>query len=190
MEDRFKQALLNIARVAIKEEFIGHKELNDEVKNRLIQMFPKLAEPGAAFVTIQERGALRGCIGSIIAHRALIDDIIENAKAAAFSDPRFPPLSAEEFENITIEVSILTEPKPLEYSDIDDLKSKITPKKDGVILKYDGYQATFLPQVWEELPNFDDFFAHLCLKAGMSPNCLEFHPEIWVYNVEKFSENG
>lgn len=189
MDERLKQALLNIARVAIKEEFIGHKELNDEVKNRLIQMFPKLAEPGAAFVTIQERGALRGCIGSIIAHRALIDDIIENAKAAAFSDPRFPPLSPEEFENITIEVSILTEPKLLEYSDIEDLKSKITPKKDGIILKYDGYQATFLPQVWEELPNFDDFFAHLCMKAGMSPNCLELHPEIWVYHVEKVSED-
>ena len=188
MDERFKQTLLNIARVAIKEEFIGHKELNDEVKKRLIQMFPRLAQKGAAFVTIQERGSLRGCIGSIIAHRPLIDDIIENAKAAAFSDPRFPPLTPKEFENITIEVSLLTTPKPLEYSDIDDLKSKIVPKEDGVILKYGLNQATFLPQVWEELPKFEDFFAHLCVKAGLAPNCLELYPEVWVYKVEKFSE--
>ncbi|HIE35290.1 MAG TPA: AMMECR1 domain-containing protein, partial [Campylobacterales bacterium] len=87
----FKKTLLNIARIAIKEEFIGHKELNEEVKKRLTTMFPALLDLGAVFVTIKERGELRGCIGSVIAHRPLIDDLIENAKAAAFYDPRFPP---------------------------------------------------------------------------------------------------
>ncbi len=188
IDDNLKRAMLSIARIAIKEEFLGHKELTDEVKQRLISMFPRLAEPGAVFVTINERSSLRGCIGSLVAHRPLIDDIIENAKAAAFGDPRFPPLRPEEFDQIIIEISLLSEPKPLPYTDIEDLRQKIVPGRDGVVLKLDGRQATFLPQVWEDLPDFDQFFAHLCLKAGLPANCLEYHPEILVYHVEKFSE--
>ena len=188
MDKMFKKTLLNIARIAIKEEFIGHKELNEEVKKRLTTMFPALLDLGAVFVTIKERGELRGCIGSVIAHRPLIEDLIENAKAAAFYDPRFPPLSEREFDNITLEISILSEPKPLLYKDIKDLKEKITPKRDGVILKYRSNQATFLPQVWEEL-DFDSFFSHLCIKAGLSKDCLNLYPEIFVYQVEKFSED-
>ncbi len=188
LDENLKKIMLNIARIAIKEEFMGHKELNDEVKKKLVAMYPQLGEPGAVFVTINERSSLRGCIGSLVPHRPLIDDIIENAKAAAFADPRFPPLSPEEFDQITIEISVLGEPKPLEYSDIEDLKRKIRPGIDGVVLQLDGHQATFLPQVWEELPDFDQFFAHLCMKAGLPPNCLEYHPKILVYQVEKFSE--
>ncbi|BAF70703.1 AmmeMemoRadiSam system protein A [Nitratiruptor sp. SB155-2] len=188
ISDQLKRIMLNIARIAIKEEFMGHKELNDDVKQRLIAMHPELAKPGAVFVTINERSSLRGCIGSLVAHRPLIDDLIENAKAAAFGDPRFPPLSPEEFDKITIEISLLSEPKPLEYRDIEDLRAKIRPGIDGVVLKLDGRQATFLPQVWEELNDFDQFFAHLCMKAGLPANCLAYHPEIFVYQVEKFSE--
>ncbi|WP_187647390.1 AmmeMemoRadiSam system protein A [Nitrosophilus labii] len=188
MDERFKRTLLNIARIAIKEEFLGHKELNNEVKKRVLEMFPDLAKLGAVFVTIKERGSLRGCIGSLIAYRTLIEDIIENAKAAAFSDPRFPPLTPEEFDKITLEISILSEPKPLAYTDIEDLRAKIVPGRDGVVLKYGSHQATFLPQVWKELSDFEQFFAHLCIKAGLRPNCLELHPEILVYYVEKFSE--
>ena len=188
IDDKLKQILLNIARIAIKEEFLGHKELSDEVKQKLIQMYPELAKPGAVFVTINERSSLRGCIGSLVAYRPLIDDVIENAKAAAFGDPRFPPLRPEEFDKITIEISLLSEPKPLEYKDIDDLRQKIRPGIDGVVLKLDAHQATFLPQVWEELRDFNQFFAHLCLKAGLDANCLEYHPQIFVYQVEKFSE--
>jgi len=188
VDENLKKVMLNIARIAIKEEFMGHKELNEDVKKRLIAMFPQLAKPGAVFVTINERSSLRGCIGSLVAHRPLIDDIIENAKAAAFGDPRFAPLRPEEFDAITIEISLLSEPKPLEYSDIEDLRRKIRPGIDGVVLKLDGRQATFLPQVWEDLPDFDQFFAHLCMKAGLPANCLAYHPEILTYQVEKFSE--
>ena len=190
MDENCKKVMLNIARIAIKEEFMGHKELNDEVKQRLIAMCPELAKPGAVFVTINERSSLRGCIGSLVPYRPLIDDIIENAKAAAFADPRFPPLRPEEFDQITIEISLLGEPKPLEYTDIEDLRRKIRPGVDGVVLKLGDRQATFLPQVWEELPDFDQFFAHLCMKAGLPPNCLEYHPEIYVYQVEKISEES
>ncbi len=188
LDESLKRAMLNIARIAIKEEFLGHKELTDEVKKRLLTMFPRLAEPGAVFVTINERSSLRGCIGSLVAYRPLIEDLIENAKAAAFGDPRFPPLRPEEFDAITIEISLLSEPKPLPYTDIDDLRQKIRPGVDGVVLKLDGHQATFLPQVWEDLPDFDQFFAHLCMKAGLPANCLAYHPEILTYQVEKFSE--
>lgn len=188
MDEKLKQTLLNIAKIAIKEEFIGYKELNEDVKQRLIQMFPKLQKPGAVFVTINERDSLRGCIGSLRAYRPLIEDVIENAKAAAFMDPRFPPLTPKEFDEITIEISVLSEPKPLEYNNAQDLREKIKPGIDGVVLNLDGHQATFLPQVWEDLPDFEEFFAHLCRKAGLRPNCLELHPQILTYQVEKFSE--
>ncbi len=117
----------------------------------------------------------------------LLDDLIHNAQAAAFEDPRFPPLSEEEFEKVQIEISLLSTPQELFYRDIDDLKSKIRPDVDGVILQEGYYQATFLPQVWEQLPSFDLFFAHLCQKAGMSANCLENHPQISTYQVTKVS---
>ena len=188
ISDELKKIMLSIARIAIKEEFLGHKELNEQVREKLVTMYPRLKEPGAVFVTINERSSLRGCIGSLVAHRPLIEDLIANAKAAAFGDPRFPPLQPEEFDQITIEISLLGEPKPLEYGDIEDLRRKIRPGVDGVVLQLDGRQATFLPQVWEDLPDFDQFFAHLCMKAGLPANCLEYHPKILVYQVEKWSE--
>ncbi len=179
-----KRYMIDIAKTAIKEELIK-KPLID--RSKLLKEHPELSKKGAVFVTIEKRGALRGCIGSLVAHRVLLDDLIENAKSAAFSDPRFPPLSLEEFESpdFSLEISILSEPKPLPYSDISDLKSKIVPNRDGVILKKGSYQATFLPQVWEQLPEFESFFAHLCQKARLSADCLKMHPEIYTYRVEK-----
>ncbi|BBG64887.1 uncharacterized ACR [Hydrogenimonas sp.] len=179
------ELLLKIAREAIAEKFGLAPQLDRE---KLIKEHPELLEKQATFVTLSINGQLRGCIGSIIPHRPLIEDLIANARAAAFEDPRFPSLSAEEFQNVDIEVSLLTVPEQLEYSDIEDLRRKIVPGKDGVILQLDGRQATFLPQVWEELNDFDLFFAHLCLKAGLPQNCLEYHPVIYTYRVEKFKE--
>ncbi len=155
-----------------------------------LRQYPQLKKPRAAFVTINKRpdDRLRGCIGSLQAYRPLYKDIIANAQAAALRDPRFPPLQPDELKEIKIEVSILSEPKPLEYKDIDDLRRKITPMKDGVVLRLRSYQATYLPQVWEQLPNFDHFFASLCQKAGLSSNCLDQHPKIEIYHVEKYEE--
>jgi len=177
-----KDVLLKIAKDAILSEFDGRK-IDREA---LIRRYPELLKKGAVFVTIKERGALRGCIGSLIAHRPLIDDLIENAKSAAFRDPRFPPLRRDEVDKINLEISILSPYKEVKYKNIEDLKRKIRPGVDGVVLKLNGYQATFLPQVWEELPTFEEFFAHLCLKAGINPKgCLEAHPQIYTYQVEK-----
>ncbi len=182
-----KKYMIDIAKDAIKEELVGKRLLD---RSSLTKEHPELLEKGAVFVTLQKRQNLRGCIGSLVAHRVLIDDLIENAKSAAFRDPRFPPLSLKEFESedFEVEVSILSEPKELIYSDISDLKSKIKPNIDGVILKLGGYQATFLPQVWEQLPEFESFFAHLCQKAGVEVNCLAKHPTIYTYRVEKIEE--
>ena len=182
-----REVLLKLARAAIAEEFGSDHGVDKEALRR---ENPWLNEKGAAFVTLNKKGdgALRGCIGSIIAHRTLYDDIIENAKSAAFHDPRFVALSPQEFNDITVEVSLLTDPKPLPYSSPEDLKSKLRPGIDGVILKKGNYQATYLPQVWEQLPTFESFMAHLCQKAGMPSDCLVQHPDVYVYQVEEYHE--
>ncbi len=180
-----KHILIRIAKDAIMEELTGLSLVNRE---ELLSSNPWLGEIGAVFVTLNKRGRLRGCIGSITAHRDLIDDVIVNAKAAAFSDPRFSPLTIEELEELEIEISLLTSPQPLPYRDSDDLRAKIRPGVDGVILRLGGYQATYLPSVWEQLPDFDQFFGTLCQKAGLPFGCLAEHPEILIYQAEKITE--
>jgi len=158
--------------------------------DKMLQEYPKLKENGAAFVTLTEgpQDQLRGCIGSLSAYQPLYKDIIANAQSAALRDPRFKPLSLDELKRVKIEVSILSEPKPLEYSSVEDLKKKIRPDIDGVVLEYNGYRATYLPQVWEQLPRFEDFFSTLCQKAGLPGNCLENHPDIKTYQATKYKE--
>jgi uncharacterized protein len=155
-----------------------------------LKAHPLLEKKGAAFVTINKEPneQLRGCIGSLQAYRPLYEDIIHNAQAAALRDPRFLPLSVEELEQIKIEVSILSEPQQLHYETIDDLKRKIVPFQDGIVLHLHGKQATYLPQVWEQLPKFEDFFSSLCMKANLSSDCLSQHPEISTYTVKKYKE--
>ncbi len=153
-----------------------------------LKTYPDLEEDGAVFVTIntEPNEQLRGCIGSLQAYRPLYKDIISNAQSAALRDARFAPLTLQELNHIKLEVSILSEPKVLEYSNFKDLESKVVPFQDGIVLKHDGKQATYLPQVWEQLPKFDDFFSSLCLKANLPTNCLLKHPEISTYQVKKY----
>ena len=186
--EAYKRILPQIARWAIEDAF-GARHLTPEVRAELLARYPELGEERATFVTLEKHGRLRGCIGSILPVRPLLDDVIHNAKAAAFEDPRFPPLAAEELPQVEIEVSLLTVPQPLPYADVADLRRKIRPGVDGVVLRLNGRQATFLPSVWEQLPDFDRFFAHLCLKAGLPADCLEAHPDIHVYQAEKIRES-
>ncbi len=174
--------LLKIAKDAIEEELYNKTKI-DRVD--LEASFDFLNDQRACFVTLKLEDRLRGCIGSLLPQRKLIDDIIENAQNAAFRDFRFQPLSKKEFENVEIEVSLLTIPKMVIYDSIDELKEKIRPNIDGVILKQEQNKATFLPQVWDELPNFDDFFENLSLKAGLDIDSLTHFPEIFTYQVEK-----
>ncbi|MDD2368927.1 MAG: AmmeMemoRadiSam system protein A [Sulfuricurvum sp.] len=175
---------LKIARDAIKAHF-EHTAVD---KDLLIDTYPELRTERATFVTLTLNGRLRGCIGSIIAHQSLINDLVSNAQSAAFHDPRFPPLSLKEFDSAKIEVSLLTKPELISYENAEDLTQIIRPNIDGVILRVGNYQATFLPQVWEELSNFDSFFTHLGLKAGIGSNPLSYHPDIYTYQVEKIKE--
>jgi AmmeMemoRadiSam system protein A len=176
---------IQIAKTAIQARFDGSKI----DKEQYVSMYPELSEKKACFVTLTQQKHLRGCIGSIIAHQSLIDDLISNAVSAAFQDPRFPPLRPEEFSETSVEVSLLTHPTEVIYSDRDNLFQIIRPRIDGVILRYNNHQATFLPQVWDELNDFDTFFAHLGLKAGIGSDPLSYHPEIYTYQVDKFKEN-
>ena len=158
------------------------------IKSRLQEMHEKINYPqvldeiGASFVTLETDGKLRGCIGSIIAYRSLIEDLLTNAQKAAFADPRFKPVTNEEFENLEIAVSILSNPKPLKFEDESDLLNQIEPNKDGIIIKEGKQQAVFLPSVWEQLPDKKEFLNALTLKAGLRPE--HFSKTFEVYRFE------
>lgn len=147
-----------------------------------------LDRPGAVFVTLTQNGELRGCIGSLEAHRSLADDLAENARAAAFRDPRFAPLGEDELARTRVEVSILSAPEPLRFTSEADALAQLRPGVDGVILEYGGHRATFLPQVWEQLPDKRVFMAHLKQKAGLLADFWADGVRLYRYTVEKFKE--
>jgi len=150
-----------------------------------------LREEGSSFITLASRGQLRGCIGSLEAYQPLAEDVRAHAIAAALKDPRFPAVKEDELSAIQIEISRLTRPVPLEYKDAMDLLSKLRPYEDGVILcDYSAYhRATFLPQVWEKVPNRAEFLSNLCYKMGLDPDLWRRqHFEVLTYQVEEFHE--
>lgn len=149
---------------------------------------PALARPGATFVTLTQRGELRGCIGSLEARRPLDLDVRENAQAAAFRDPRFPPLGRDELERTRVEVSLLTPAVPLEFADEADAIRRLRPGIDGMIFECHGRRGTFLPQVWESLPEPHRFFAHLKQKAGFAPDFWAPDVKLYRYEVQKWKE--
>ena len=142
------------------------------------------------FVTLTIDGKLRGCIGNLTSNESLVSGVRRNAINAAFQDPRFSPLSLSELDRVSIEVSILSEPRPLYYREKADLLKKIRPNIDGVILRKDIASATFLPQVWEQLPQPQDFLTQLCLKAGLAADSWqESNLEVSTYQVQHFEEH-
>lgn len=149
---------------------------------------PFLQEIGASFVTLKYQGQLRGCIGSLEARRALVDDVKHNARSAAFLDPRFRPLSLREFDDIKVEVSLLSVPEPMAFRNEADLLAQLRPEVDGLILEHDGHRGTFLPQVWESLPAPREFFAHLKNKAGLPMDFWSDDVRVSRYTVEKWTE--
>jgi uncharacterized protein len=179
MDIKQKKYLLQLARESI---------LNPN-KNDDLPISESLKEKKGVFVTLTKKGELRGCIGHIIPILPCYKAIIECAQSAAYNDPRFNPVTSNEIKDLHIEISILSTPKKLIYSDADDLLKKLSPNKDGVILKKGIYQSTFLPQVWEQLSDKKEFLSQLCLKAGLNPNeWKKANLEIKIYNVEKFHE--
>ena len=181
----FEKTLLQIARNTIKEKLTRKQLVN---KNELLNLYPALGEQGAVFVTLNKSHQLRGCIGSIVSYRTLFDDIRGNAKAAAFGDPRFNKLEIDEVDEISIEISILSKPEPVAYNSIDELKKIIQPFRDGIVLSKGYHKAVFLPQVWDKVPDFDNFFKHLCNKARLADNCLMDYPAIELFRVTIIEE--
>ena len=177
--------LLSVARTTIEQKLFGRKSrVADERETS-----PKYDLKRGTFVTLTIDGGLRGCIGHIIPQESMLEGVKINAINAAFRDPRFSPLAKKEWESIRIEVSILTDPKPLHYSDAKDLLSKLRPGVDGVIIKKDFQQATFLPQVWDQLPDKKQFLGHLCMKAGLAENAWNKEKlDVSVYQVQAFEE--
>ncbi len=179
------QYLLSVARKTIEQRLLAEETQEPSEDD----ISAKFHERRGTFVTLTSGGNLRGCIGHIIPQESLIEGIRVNAINAAFRDPRFPPLTKEEWKSVKIEVSILTDPEPLSYSDAEDLLKKLRPHVDGVIIKRGYHQATFLPQVWEQLPHKYRFLNHLCLKAGLAADAWKKGDlEISTYQVQAFEE--
>jgi len=147
-----------------------------------------LQEPGASFVTLTRQGELRGCIGTLEAHRPLGVDVRENAVAAAFRDPRFMPLTRAEFDDIRVEVSLLSPTEPLLVASEAEALARLRPNIDGVVFEYGHYRSTFLPQVWEQLPDPAEFLAHLKRKAGLSMDFWAEQVRLSRYTVSKWKE--
>jgi len=181
------RVLLALARAAIAAA-VGVPEPAERVPPAVLAA-PWLCALGACFVTLTQEGRLRGCIGSVQARRALIDDVRGNARAAALADPRFPQLSAPELPATRIEVSLLSPAAPLPALTEEEALAALRPGIDGLILEY-GFdaQATFLPQVWDNLPQPRDFLANLKHKAGLPPGFWSPAIRLSRYTVDKWSE--
>ncbi|OHC60381.1 MAG: AMMECR1 domain-containing protein [Rhodocyclales bacterium GWA2_65_19] len=149
---------------------------------------PELHKPGATFVTLTQQGNLRGCIGSLEAWRPLAQDVQENAIGAAFRDPRFEPLTADELPITRVEVSLLTPAEPIFFTSEADALAQLRPEIDGVILTAGQHRSTFLPQVWEQLPGPASFMAHLKQKAGLPANYWGTDVRLERYTVKKWKE--
>jgi AmmeMemoRadiSam system protein A len=149
-----------------------------------------LLDRKGCFVTLTIQGELRGCIGNIMPERPLAEAVISNARLAALKDSRFPPVTAAELAKIEVEVSVLTVPEPLAFTSAEDLLRRLRPHIDGVVLQIGMHRSTFLPQVWEQLPDPNDFLNHLSEKAGAAPVAWQ-QPgtQVAIYHVEAFKES-
>jgi len=180
-----QKVLLRLAREAMERGVKG-----EELPSLVPSSLPlALQEAGSSFITLTAHGQLRGCIGSLEPYESLAEDVREHAVAAALNDPRFPAVREDELSGIQIEVSRLTRPIPLEYKDAEDLLSKLHPYVDGVILRDAFRRATFLPQVWEKIPEPEEFLNNLCYKMGVRHDLWRSkHFEVLTYQVEEFHE--
>lgn len=176
-----RKQLLRIAHEAIEclltDKTPGQAQTNSPVE---------LQRQGASFVTLNIDTRLRGCIGSLIAHRPLIEDVFENARAAASRDPRFPPLTWQEFEKVSLHLSILSAPEAIPFESRDQLLSLIRPGIDGLIVEESGRSATYLPSVWSQIPRADQFLSDLRRKAGLSPHDWSEKTKVFRYTTEEF----
>lgn len=180
-----RRLLLALAREALRRSVAGAPP--PEIARCKVP--PRLAEPAACFVTLTRAGQLRGCIGNLDPRGPLWQGVLENTRAAALRDARFSPVTADEWETIEIEISVLAPPQPLAFASPTELLARLEPGRDGVILELGARRATFLPQVWEKLPDKAKFLDQLALKAGGAPGDWRLPgTSVKTYQVEHFSE--
>ncbi len=176
------QQLIKLAHQAISRALDQQEAVNVDLTAAWLK------QPGATFVTLTKQGNLRGCIGSLEAWRPLQDDVVHNALAAAFSDPRFAPVSLSEWPGIKVEVSLLTPPQEMHFTGEEDAIAQLRPHIDGVMLEYGLNRGTFLPQVWDSLPDPHQFMRHLKLKAGLPANFWNDGLKLSHYEVQKWTQ--
>ncbi len=181
--DAERKILIQTARESIQNGLQSGRQLT-----LALDSFPEiLQQERACFVTLHLNGSLRGCIGTLNAHQPLIMDVIKNSFNAAFRDPRFPPLSADEYHSISLDISILSKPQPMQFSSEQDLLRQLRPGIDGLILTDQGHRGTFLPSVWEQLPAPMIFLQHLKNKAGLPTNYWSDTLRVENYTTELIS---
>lgn len=180
LEDSYKRQLLKLAAASVKYGLDHGKALPINIADYP----PDLQQIQASFVTLMIHQQLRGCIGTLEAQRPLIEDVVENAFAAAFRDPRFNPLQEDEYHHLHYHISVLNPPSPMQFTSEADLISQLRPGVDGLILEDLGRRGTFLPSVWESLPKPADFIQHLKTKAGLNPSHWSPSLRIHRYTVE------
>lgn len=180
-----QQELLRIARESIEYGLQHHHALAIDLN----ACDEQLQQQGASFVTLNKKGALRGCIGTLQPYQALVSDVGEHARAAAFSDPRFPPVTFDELADIVISISVLGKPRVISFKDEDHLIEQLRPAEDGLILQEGANRGTFLPSVWESLPQPRQFLQQLKRKAGLAPDYWSDSLEVSRYRTQSFSES-
>ncbi|MCI0508055.1 MAG: AmmeMemoRadiSam system protein A [Gammaproteobacteria bacterium] len=181
-----RQTLRHIAKASIQYSLEHGSDAGYERTLRLADFAQELQQPRASFVTLHINDELRGCIGTLEARQPLIIDVAHNARAAAFHDPRFAPLSQSEFDRLQIHISILGIPEAISFSSEQDLIRQLRPGIDGLILAAAGRRGTFLPSVWESLPAPEEFLAHLKMKAGLPTSYWPDDIKIARYTTESF----
>jgi AmmeMemoRadiSam system protein A len=180
-----REFLLRLARTTIERATAGLAPLPPAPA----EIPPACRERRAAFVTLRKGGKLRGCIGNLIPTQPLHADVLENARAAAQRDSRFPPVTPAEMPGLHLEISVLTEPRPLTFGSPAELLAGLRPHQHGVLLQIGARRATFLPQVWEQLPDPGQFLRELARKAGCGPEDWRgTEVKVWTYEVEAFEE--
>jgi len=184
LDDEERRALLDLARASIRHGL----ETGRALKPDLHDLPPRLRADGGTFVTLKKHGELRGCIGTLEPYQPLAADVAEHAFDAAFRDPRFPPLAAPEYDDLEIDISILGAPAEMTFADETDLVAQLLPGVDGLILQEGVRRGTFLPSVWEQLPDPADFLRHLKIKAGLPPDYWSDTLRVWRYEVEYVTE--
>lgn len=183
LNDSDKRLLIQLAKDSIKHGLATGQPLQVKLQDYP----PELTVDRATFVTLERQGQLRGCIGMLEAVRPLVEDIAENAFSAAFRDPRFPPLTADELTDLDLHISVLSPAEAMSFTSEQDLVSKIQPGIDGLILQEGYRRGTFLPSVWEQLPDAQQFLRHLKQKAGLPPDYWSDSVKISRYKTEMFS---